>query len=156
MFDIHDVAQTTHCELDWRFSRLLFFSPWGRFFSLQTWRKSKNFFLLDSYWKNEEIDVGVFRYFNPEPSYFIYTVQNWSLFYMSYLSMRTKNQRNKILKKAQRQSLRLSVFYRLISFWAILIDYRELKIFPKAPYRFCYSQSFFSRTENFDWTKSWW
>ncbi len=36
LFDIHDVAQTTHCELDWCFSRLLFFSPWGRFFSLQT------------------------------------------------------------------------------------------------------------------------
>ena len=114
------------------FSKKCFFY-WGTFFSALEQSREEHFFLFDSCWKTEEIDMGVFQSFDPKRRYWFFTAIFLEFFFICHLGMHIKTRRSKICEKAQRQSFHLSVFYQLKLFWELLRVGDTLKIFPNWP-----------------------
>ena len=59
-------------KLDGRFSQLMIFAHWGRFFFFPPWHNEVSLFLFDSRPKTEEGDIALFPIFSSKAEIFIF------------------------------------------------------------------------------------
>src|SRR5207302_1229882 len=96
----------------------------------------------------EAIEVGGFFFnFSVESGGNNFYCNFMKSFFLCHHRTRTKNRRSKIFKKAQCQSLHLSVFYQINLFYELSMVVDALKIFPNESYFFNTPELFSSDLE---------